>query len=242
MVSNYLDLIQRFWEYNEEKPLGSTPLLIYFYLLKLGYDQNSYSVSVSDIRVAKELGLTRKTVKVTKEKLQNSGVIKYVTKNGLACTYTIIPDYFYQTTESAITLQDTARGNDHLMHSVEQIEVKPTRSIVRKTGKFKQKTEEPTPVGLCNGNSVAIPSLEEFFNYVRTLPFYEPSLDERVRLKYDNWIKNDWKNNFDRPISDWKSTIKNSLPYLKHSARKNSAPVQLIPNIKRFIIKSNSEE
>lgn len=241
MVSSYLDLIQRLWKYNEEKHFGSSVLSIYFYVLKLGYEQNSYSVSISDIKIAKELGLTRKTVKVSKEKLQNAGVIKCVTRNGLACTYTIILDYFYQTTESEIKPQDTVVGNDHRIHSFEQIEVNAIRSIVRKTG-FKQKTEDPAPVGLYTGNSVAIPTLDEFFNYVKTLALYEPSFDEGVKLKYDNWVKNDWKNNLNRPISDWRATIKNSLPYWKHSERKNSSPAPLIPNIQRFKIQSASEE
>lgn len=242
MIRNYHNLIQRFWEYNKSQPLGSTALLIYFYLLKLGHDQNSYSVSISDIKVGKELGLTRKTVKVTKEKLQNSGVIKYVTKNGLACTYTIIPDYLFQTLESETKPADTSILRVHQTRK-RQKEIKISDAVVHKIQNPERSIEKwPPETRLHKRKSTPIPTLEQVYSYVKSLQMYDSSLDEPVKLKYLDWINNGWKNNFNRPISDWKSTIKNSLPYLQSSSKSNTVLIPTIPTIKRIKTSSNSEE
>lgn len=37
----------------------------------------------------------------------------------------------------------------------------------------------------------------------------------KVDLKYESWIANDWKDGNNKPIINWKSKILNTLPYLK---------------------------
>jgi hypothetical protein len=58
-------------------------------------------------------------------------------------------------------------------------------------------------------------------------------LVENLELKYEEWTKKGWKNNFGRPITDWKSAIKNTMPYLKNRSSKNLDSIQSIPNIRR---------
>lgn len=36
-----------------------------------------------------------------------------------------------------------------------------------------------------------------------------------LKMKYDSWIVNDWKNGNDKVIKNWKSTLLNTLPYIK---------------------------
>jgi hypothetical protein len=36
-----------------------------------------------------------------------------------------------------------------------------------------------------------------------------------LKLKYDSWLENDWKDGNDRPIKNWKSKLLNTLQYLK---------------------------
>lgn len=89
----YLELIQRLWAFNEKMHLGSTLISMYLFLLKTGYRDNSYGFNISDIIISKELGLTRKTVKSSKEKLRRLGLINYETKNGIPGSYRLILDY-----------------------------------------------------------------------------------------------------------------------------------------------------
>jgi hypothetical protein len=78
-----------------------------------------------------------------------------------------------------------------------------------------------------------IPSLDEFIEYAKSLEGYEPELELSVNEKYEVWKNNCWKNTSNRPISNWKSTLKSTLPYLKNTSGENSFSLQDIPNIKR---------
>lgn len=50
-----------------------------------------------------------------------------------------------------------------------------------------------------------------------------PNLDlTALRLKYDAWMENNWRNGYDKPIKNWKSALNNSLPYIKQNI--NAAP------------------
>ena len=89
----YLELIQRFWDFNKTAKSSPTEVLLYFYLLKIGYENNRYDFKISDVELGKLLGLTRKTIKSTKEKLKSIGLIQFQTINGLPCHYRLLLNY-----------------------------------------------------------------------------------------------------------------------------------------------------
>ena len=61
-----------------------------------------------------------------------------------------------------------------------------------------------------------IPTVEEFIAHAISK---KTTLDvEAVRLKYDAWVTNGWKNGNDKPIKNWKSSLNNTIPHLKESA------------------------
>jgi hypothetical protein len=60
---------------------------------------------------------------------------------------------------------------------------------------------------------IYIPDYDEFLAYaVSQVPNI---IQLEVRLKYDSWILNDWKDGNDKKIVNWKSKINNTLPFLK---------------------------
>lgn len=62
-------------------------------------------------------------------------------------------------------------------------------------------------------SKVNIPEFTEFLNYALE---QKPMVSQTdLKLKYDSWITNDWKNGNDKKISNWKSTLLNTLPYIK---------------------------
>jgi replication initiation and membrane attachment protein DnaB len=89
----YLELLQKFWDFNKNVLIGSNAIAMYLYLLKLGNDCNGYCIKVSDVEISKTLKITRKTVIPTKEKLRDLGLIQYETKNGIPCSYRLILNY-----------------------------------------------------------------------------------------------------------------------------------------------------
>ena len=59
-----------------------------------------------------------------------------------------------------------------------------------------------------------IPEYEEFKEYV-----FSKSTEvcqEKLRLKYESWIENEWKDGNNKKILNWRSKILNTIPYIKN--------------------------
>ena len=63
-----------------------------------------------------------------------------------------------------------------------------------------------------------IPTFNELFMFVSLIDEYKDkaeSLKYSIQAKYDSWIGNDWKDGNNKRIIQWKTKIRNTLPYLK---------------------------
>lgn len=57
-----------------------------------------------------------------------------------------------------------------------------------------------------------IPAFDVFLAYAKE---QKPKVDETlVKLKYDSWLVNDWKDGNGKKIVNWKSKVNNTLPYI----------------------------
>ena len=230
----YLELIDRFWDFNQKARLGSVAISMYLHLLKLGRDRDDYKVVISDVALGNALGITRKTVKPTKDKLRELGLIEFESKSGVPCSYRILLNYSFDIPKSEKT-------------ETEKIEKVPSLEIVEKqeTLKRNNSSDEVVPkisksndkVSITHTSKISkskiIPELEEFIQFATTLEDYQPLLDSVIEEKYHSWLENDWRNSSGRPISNWKSSLKSILPYLKNSKKDDAVSVTSIPNIKR---------
>lgn len=224
----YLELIQKFWNFNRKIQLGSSTIVVYFYLLKLANDKNSYTITISDVMMSNTLGLTRKTVQSCKEKLRNIGLIQYETKNGCPCSYRVMVDYNIEIAESVI-------GNKHELKSISHIKTieKSNLSLVINNVpnliQTKEKNDDKSLkllFGVCE-----IPSMEMFIEYAQSLDLYDASLEIKIKEKYFSWVGNNWKNTSNKPISNWKLSLKNSLPYMKDGDYEKNVFLEPIPSI-----------
>ena len=60
---------------------------------------------------------------------------------------------------------------------------------------------------------IYIPEFSEFLAYaISQVPNV---IQQEVKLKYDSWVVNDWKDGNDKKIVNWKSKLNNTLPFLK---------------------------
>jgi hypothetical protein len=66
---------------------------------------------------------------------------------------------------------------------------------------------------------IYIPEFSEFLAYaVSQVPNV---IQQEVKLKYDSWVVNGWKDGNDKKIVNWKSKLNNTLPFLKkHEVQK----------------------
>lgn len=246
----YLELIQRFWNFNQKTHIGPTAIAMYLYLLKTANDNDAYDFQISDVVVSNELGLTRKTAKYTKEKLRDLGLIRFEAKNGFPCNYRLILNYPLEIFET-----ETENGKNEEFEP-EAAFLKPEEStlappIVLPIKILPENTDQeaeiqssigiqlsqpqpiPIPIPIPKGNDKNIPDLDEFMEYAKTLESYEVGLDSDIKSKYNSWMENGWKNGSDRPITNWKSTLKSSLPFMKNTTVNDQFSIQKIPNIKR---------
>lgn len=70
-----------------------------------------------------------------------------------------------------------------------------------------------------------IPTLDDFINYAVS-KIHNINKDD-VSLKYMSWLENDWSTNVNgkqRKITNWKSTLLNTLPYIRKDEFKTYTP------------------
>ena len=222
----YQELIERLWRFNENTRLGATAIAMYLYLLKLGEQNNSYVIKISDTVLSNILGIHRNTVKPFREKLKNLGLIQYTTKNGFPCTYRILLNYSFESfkEESEKNLNKTKDGNHSHQKNKPLKLLEPHKEMV---SKHEQKNKNI----LQDLNGIQ-PSWDEFIQYAKTLDSYKTEMDSDIKEKYHTWKKNNWLNNFGRPIKNWKSSLKSVLPYLSNNLNSENTSIE-IPIINR---------
>ena len=205
---NYSELISRFWEHNEKQPLGAIVVSLYLFLLEIWKKNEENNFKLSDTEICERLKITRPTIISLRQKLKNLGMIQYQSQNGLPGQYKILREY----------------------SPVLSVFENPKKTIPKKkktTEKPLQKSENPLTENSSADNppkispptlipvSGNIPSLEEFTQYAKTLENYVPELENLIEAKYNNWLGNQWKNSYNKPITNWKSSIKNAIPFLQ---------------------------
>ncbi|MFN9371950.1 MAG: hypothetical protein ACK6D3_08715 [Planctomycetaceae bacterium] len=94
-----------------------------------------------------------------------------------------------------------------------------TKALSKATLKHSQKQSESIasidkPINLLtNKPNNTIPEFTEFLNYALEKKPKVSQID--LKLKYDSWIANNWKNGNDKKITNWKTALLNTLPYIK---------------------------
>jgi hypothetical protein len=134
-------------------------------------------------------------------------------------------DRFISVTDGLITIdfleeQLEERGHQSVVNSAngkkggrpKTKETKPTanRTLSETKAKKSQQEEEQE-----EEKEKEIPVYSEFFEYVKTLSSYKIELDYSIKVKYDLWVDNNWRDGKDSDILNWKNKIKNTLPYMK---------------------------
>jgi DNA-binding transcriptional regulator GbsR (MarR family) len=219
---NESEFIRQFWEYNRKNPIGAISVAMYLFLLNIWFKNEENEFKLSDTEICERLNIARQTVVSSRKKLQNIRLIGYQSKNGLAGHYKIVTEFS---------------------------EVLTSFEIEKSSKKIKEKKEKQNPNFLSKNaiqnlsnnkknedkiefSEKEIPSKEEFLEYAKTLEIYDSSLDFLIEAKYESWLDNSWKNGYDRPISNWKLSLKNTIPYLKNDLEK-AFSINPLPKITR---------
>ena len=231
-------LTEKFWKYNEKEPLGAIAVALYFFLLEIWKKNEQNYFSLSDTEICERLKITRPTIITLRQKLVTLGIIQYQSKNGLPGHYKILSEY--SPTLSAFAKLETKNEGSTTKRSQKTIQKKK-----KNAEKSLQNIENLQNQNILSNDSLKtpittslsdnIPSIEEFLEYAKTLENYLPELENLIKEKYDSWLGNGWKNGYDKPITNWKSSIKNTIPFLQSELQSSNATSEKIalPTIKR---------
>ena len=235
---NESGLIRQFWEYNEKEPLGAVVAALYLFLIEVWKKKGENDFSLSDTEICIKLKITRPTIISSRQKLCNFGMIQYQSQNGLPGHYKILQEYLpilsdFEKPEihkGGLTNKSNQKKNPKKKtpteKSTQEVEILQSQNLPSNDS---LKTPIPTSV------SDNVPSIEEFLEYAENLENYVPELEHLITAKYDSWLKNSWKTVSDRPITNWKSSLKNTIPFLQSELQSGNIPPKKItlPVIKR---------
>jgi hypothetical protein len=251
----YIDLIRRFWQMNYEFPQNSSVTNVYLFLLE-NWDKNKKTdFEFSDTELSTQLRLSRNTIKNARKALRDLELISCRIVNGLPVCYKIITDYTInrKIKEPEAPTPTIVAEKEKTPIPVPVVKSTPVVPKARKAPeipkmdlppvavptvapvvpeqvpkapeipKTTENTKKDTPP------TKDIPTFDEVLNFFKTLHNYEPSLEGHLKTKYEYWVNNGWVSGYNRPITNWQQTVKNTIPYLR-SDNKN---IFNIPNIKR---------
>jgi hypothetical protein len=164
-------------------------------VLKANYKQKRFkgielkkgSIVTSRDILARETGLSSQQIRTALNKLISTNEVTSVTSS--QGTIIQIVNYEKYQVETSETTNEQPTNNQQV------------------TTNKKEKKEN---------KEITIPSIDEFLAYSVT---QIPNINKQdVRLKYESWLVNDWCVNVDgkqRKISNWKTTLLNTLRYLR---------------------------
>lgn len=227
----YVELIDRFWVFSERVKPGTAAISLYLYLLNVAKENNSYQFRMSDVELGKRLGLSRATIKTAREKLRDFGLVQFATVNGAPASYRLIVNYTIGENDCDDTPNDLAGtvvfvseneipfGNEEENKSEDADTSRDQNAVSRPQELLREKR--------------MVPDLKEFLEYAKLLDAYSPEIDELITAKYSGWLANDWKSDSGRVMINWRTSLKNVLPFLKSGVTDSQLSIDKIPDIRR---------
>lgn len=206
----YEKFAKDFWNTYDYQTLGSTSVAMYLYLIWQMEKLKRKNFSLSDSQISKDLGIRRNTVKVCRDKLRASGLLDYeIPKGGSVC-------YDFKVKKSLIN--NEAKEEFKREKKVPQKSLNVSSKInITKPKSFNRSSSDQIIESHTSDPQTQIPTFLEFLAFAKTVEFYESNLENLLKEKYIDWVANSWKNNLGKPITNWKLSLKNAVPFLKNN-------------------------
>lgn len=196
----YIDLIRKFWRFNKENPLNCSVTTLYLFLLQHWDNNQKQDFELSDREAIDFLKISRRTILSSKKALRDLGLINYRTIKGLPNRYKIIPDYIINE-----QIADKIKSQKKV--------VKEKKTVIESL--IPETLPIDVPIAQQQQNTkISYPTKQEFMEYAKTLSVYTPELDFALESKYDTWVSEGWINGYGNPITNWRNTLRNTIPYL----------------------------
>lgn len=235
-MMEFLELTKKFWEFYKINKISPSSTTLYLCLLNIWDNNEQKDFELSDYEISKNLGISRKTIKNSKENLRNLGLISFRVRSGYSTCYKIISDYSLDgskekviaekketKTKNIVTLSTPKKENNLVSETNKQVTDKQVtdKQVTDKQvdKKATNQIDENTLIGNeLESSKKAIqrkqPTFEEFMDFAKTIEIYTPELDYHLKAKYEQWEASGWRNGYGKFITNWKSSLKNTIPYM----------------------------
>ncbi|MFA5619085.1 MAG: hypothetical protein WDA08_02125 [Weeksellaceae bacterium] len=213
--------IKLLWSVDGKNKMSANTICLYAFLISKLIDTENQEARISDKEISKAFSITQKTIYRSRENLQRLGLIDYQLQNGVPCYYRLGTKLNNNISEN--TIQKKAKAiNGNIPKS--QIPDHPPKT-----------TEPKISITRYENQRVRfdVPTMNEFKEFAKTLPDYDPKLDVSIEGKFEKWEANGWKNDYGRPINSWKASLKSTWPYMLRPLTNHPIDMNNIPNIKR---------
>lgn len=127
--------------------------------------------------------------------------------------------------EAGLKSAEIKKQNQQMLTHVENVKHNSTKSTVIVNDNVNVNVNGK--VNVIKDINTDIPAFIDFLNYAFK---HRPNISESdLKLKYESWLANDWKNGNDKKIKNWKSTLLNTLPYIKDGNNSNNdKPLKMV--------------
>ncbi len=109
--------------------------------------------------------------------------------------------------KAGLASAEKRKQNQHMSTHVESVQQGSTNSTVKVNVKVKE---------------INIPDQFEFLEFCKTIKEIDfKQYEFSLKSKYESWIENGWKDGNENKIKNWKSKIKNTIPFLKPEQKRH---------------------
>lgn len=219
------ELYLKFFQLNKKRPIEPNLYVLYMCLLEKWIENEKSSFELSTNDILKEVAMSRATINRSKVLLKEMGLIEYSSDKGGTSKYTLCE--IEETIELPIATPKIPQVPKLEVPDIKQ----PLEDIEEKEIKIPElpKSEKIKDKSVLSEN---IPSFEKIIEFAKTINIYDETMESHLRIKYESWVEAGWRNGFGGPITNWKSTVRNTIPHLK----KNNSNHIIIPTIQRPLV------
>lgn len=183
--------VSKIWEVSSKEKLPTAAIALYFYISEKWNNAEKKEVEITNPEIIDNMGISKPTIRICRNLLKKHNLITYIVTKGKKTNYSIIQTFTPEPEPSEIL-------------KTPELKCKPNKQT-KKARKEKKEPKMELPPG--------VPTEAEFLEYAETLDAYLPENRNVIIENYRAWLKNNWNNDFNKPIRKWKISLASALPY-----------------------------
>jgi len=219
-MSKLRSLSTSFWSDPFIEELTPTQKLLFIYLITNDKTNMLGIYESSTRKISFETGIKKDDIEKSLKYFEDAGKVKYIHNHVILINYMKHQKFNTNMKKSAIDCYNQL-PNDLKIKGVEVTKNNPSKgfetllkgygmvSKIEVEVEVEYEIEDKVEVK----NKYEIPPFEVFLSHAKSK--IENICEQSVKLKYDSWVENEWRDGNDKQIKNWKSKLTNTVQFLK---------------------------